>query len=380
MPQLSIARHLTQPHGDVPPSWQRKVWNCVCGQPVFFRNSHCLKCHSELGYLPGSDEILTLDPLADGTWRVRNFGFVPHFGAPLRRCANFSTDGGCNWLVTDGADYCVACRLNRTIPDLSMAQNGEHWHKIEVAKRRLIAQLINVGLPIVSKGEDPARGLAFDFLAPDANGRPKTGHCDGIITINVLEASDVYREEMRTQFGEPYRTVLGHLRHEIGHYYWYRLVENTPWHAQFRSLFGDEREDYEQALSRHYAEGGRSDWHLNCVSAYASVHPWEDWAESWAHYLHVNDAVDTAIGFGMDPHRSVIEFHPFTREALSNPLADDAEDFLWLINGWVQLAMMLNELSRSLGQHDFYPFVLSVSAVQKLHFIHSVIAETAARR
>lgn len=360
----------------------RKVWKCSCGQPIFFRNDQCLNCGAALGYLPEVDEMLALDPAIDGTWLARMHGHLHADTAidpawRLRRCANHDMAAACNWLVVDGVPFCLACRLNRTIPDLSFADNAAHWQKIELAKRRLIAQLANLGLPIAAKEADE-RGLAFDFLAPGVSGTPPTGHCDGIITLNVLEASDLYREQMRARFSEPYRTLLGHLRHEIGHYYWYRLIEGSQRLDAFRSMFGDERVDYQQALKRHYDAGAPADWQLRFVSAYASVHPWEDWAESWAHYLHIVDTLDTAVGFGMDPSDVAIEFKPFTREALSDPTADDDDEFLSLINGWVQLATMLNELSRSLGQPDFYPFVLSISAVRKLHFIHGVIAQARA--
>src|SRR5437868_9942335 len=126
-----------------------------------------------------------------------------------------------------------------------------------------------------------------------------TGHKDGIVTMKVEEADDVTRVRVRTQMREPYRTLLGHFRHETGHYYWDRLIANSDWLEPFRGLFGDERASYAEALDRHYQQGAPLDWQPQYVSAYATMHPWEDWAETWAHYLHMMDAVDTALGFGM---------------------------------------------------------------------------------
>jgi len=253
-----------------------------------------------------------------------------------------------------------------------MAENGEYWQRIEVAKRRLVSSLIGLGLPVVSRvTEDPERGLAFDFLRPAEDAPVFTGHSEGIITLNIEEAADSTRERIREQMHEPYRTLLGHLRHETGHYYWSRLIEESPvWLAQFREVFGNEQQDYAAALENHYRQGPPADWANQFVSAYASVHPWEDWAETWAHYLHLTDTLDTALSFHLEIDSVELPFEGFDKEALAQ---QDAAAFLEILNSWARFTAVLNELSRSMGLPDFYPFVLSRSAVAKLHFVYRVL-------
>jgi hypothetical protein len=345
---------------------------------VFFQNTQCLACGTPLGYEPQRGEVLPLAPgPMDGQWRL--------FHDPLalqlfRRCGNFDSPAGCNWLVPlDEAGHapslCAACRLNRTIPDLSVPGNLPLWSTVEAKKRRLVSQLIALGLPVAPKSEDPARGLAFDFLH-SAPGQPvMTGHADGVITINIEEADDAKRESVRAQMHEPYRTLLGHFRHEVGHYYWDRLVRDTPWLQPVRELFGDDRQDYAAALKRHYHEGPPPDWPQRCVSAYAAVHPWEDWAETCAHYLHMVDTVDTALSFGIDADQVQLDAEPWHRDALWHPDDPGAGEFLDFLNAWVELTAVLNELSRSMGQPDFYPFVLPRPAVAKLQLIHAVVQD-----
>jgi len=258
--------------------------------------------------------------------------------------------------------------------DLSVERNGQFWRKLEQAKRRLISQLLALGLPVVSRHADPVHGLAFDFLG-SMPGRPHvmTGHEDGVITLNAEEAEDAVRERIRAEMREPYRTLLGHFRHEIGHYYWDLLVFPTPWIEDFRALFGDDRADYAAALQTHYEQGPPPDWADRFVSSYASMHPWEDWAETWAHYLHMADTADTAMSFGVDATTVELASDLFTTDDLWQPEHPDAAKFLDFINGWVLLTNVLNELSRSMGQPDCYPFVLPRTAVGKLQFIHRVI-------
>jgi hypothetical protein len=303
-------------------------------------------------------------------------------GEPLyKRCLNLSTPASCNWLVPveDPADMCRACRLNRTIPDLTdpaLPDNGYLWGLVELAKRRLVSSLILLGLPVASRmSEDTERGLMFDFLRSPVNGpHIMTGHNTGLITLNVDEADDAKREAVRKAMREPYRTLLGHFRHEVGHYYWDRLVAGTSWMDGFHELFGDETLDYKASLQRNYDEGPPADWPLHYVSAYASTHPWEDWAECWAHYLHMRDAIDTALSFGLSVDHFDLEFTPFTIDALYQPEHPEAEQFLTFLNHWTRLTTMLNEMSRSMGQPDFYPFILPTEAVAKLHFIHLVVS------
>jgi hypothetical protein len=200
-----------------------------------------------------------------------------------------------------------------------------------------------------------------------------TGHHRGLITLNIEEADDAKREQVRTALREPHRTLLGHLRHEVGHYYWDRLIAGTPWVEPFRKRFGDERADYVEALKRNYKLGPAEDWSQRCVSAYASMHPWEDWAETWAHYLHMLDTLDTALSFGLEGDDIEIEVEPYGENALDAVGDPDAPRFLSFVNAWLQLTALMNELSRSMGQYDFYPFVLSHQAVAKLHFVHRVV-------
>ena len=249
-----------------------------------------------------------------------------------------------------------------------------------------MSALIALGLPVApQQGATLDTGLAFDLLRSPPDGpRVVTGHTDGVVTIDIEEADSARREAARDALREPYRTVLGHLRHEAGHYYWQRLVDRGPWLASFREVFGDERADYSAALRRHYAEGPLPGWARVYVSAYASAHPWEDWAETWAHYLHMLDMLDTALSFSLDPEAVELPSDRFTEAALySGANTADLEpaagrDFLDLVNTWVELGAVLNELARSMGQPDLYPFVLPAAAVAKLHFVHLVVG--AARR
>lgn len=299
--------------------------------------------------------------------------------APYLRCKNLSSAAACNWLIDSDDAFagmpalCRCCRLTRTLPDLTLDHAGAWWNLIELAKRRMVSALIAFNLPVASKtGEDPERGLAFDLLR-SLPGRPPvvTGHDAGVITLDVEEADDAWREQRRQTLGEPYRTLLGHLRHESGHYYWQRLVETGPLLDEWREVFGDERQDYGAALSRHYAEGPPADWGRRFVSACASSHPWEDWAETWAHYLHLRDTLDTASSFGLDGERVELHYDRYGPEAVSGP---DGEEFVQLVNSWLELTGVLNELSRSMGLVDFYPFVLSQQALRKLHLVHRVIS------
>jgi len=357
---------------------------CRCGQPVFFQNSVCLACGSELGFDP---EALTLRWRAPGPqpgiWHAADD--VGEAGPPLQRCANFGP-AGCNWLLPpeeapahDG--LCRACRLNHTIPDLDEDDNAMLWGRVERAKRRLVSQLLALGLPVRSKvSEDPEQGVMFDFL-PGATGATPvvTGHAGGLITLDIGEADDATRERLRSALREPYRTLLGHLRHEIGHYYWDRLVAGSGWLQPFRARFGDERQDYAAALKRHYRSGPADDWPQRYVSAYASAHPWEDWAETWANYLHMVDTLDTALSFGLEGGDVEVQIEPYGADALDAPGDPGAPRFLGLVNAWLQITALMNELARSMGQPDLCPLVLSHHAVAKLHFVHRVVSASAAQ-
>jgi len=351
-----------------------RSYQCRCGSRVFFRNTLCLACNSQLGYLADEGRVAALEPgSAPDTWRTEGREGL------LKFCANRDSPAICNWMTDaqDGSRYCIACRLNRTIPDLSDADNARYWAKLEIAKRRIVSELIGLGLPVKSKvDEDPECGLMFDLLrSPPGGPRVMTGHSSGLITINVEEADDAKREQIKFDLREPYRALVGHFRHEVGHYYWDRLVWNTRWLEPFRKLFGDERASYADACKRHYEQGPPVNWANSYVTSYATMHPWEDWAETWAHYLHVVDSLGTAMGFGLDATDLRCDVQPFTRDALYAADDPQGERLLALLNAWIEIVMVLNEMARSMGQPDFYPFVMSKPVVAKLHFIHMVIAD-----
>ena len=352
----------------------RRAFECRCGKAVFFRNDTCLACQTPLGYDPDLVLLRPLEPAGDGLWRAMAVSGAAS-DVPLnsyRRCGNFSTAAGCNWLLADTEPatqmLCQGCRLVRTIPDVSLADGAGLWAKTEQAKQAVVAQLISLGLPVRSKmSEDPDRGVMFDLLRT-LDGAPKvmTGHDSGLITLDVAEADDAHRERVRTDMHEPYRTLIGHVRHELGHYYW----------EPCRALFGDDRQDYGQALQAYYQNGAPAGWRDTFVSEYATAHPYEDWAETWAHYLHMIDAYGTARSFGLRPS-GLMDFDPFAQDVLEEgghtPTTSDRE-FLAMVNRWTALTIALNQVTRSMGEPDFYPFVLSRPAIQKLHFIHRVIS------
>ncbi|MEC5387880.1 putative zinc-binding peptidase [Uliginosibacterium sp. H3] len=357
-----------------------KIFHCDhCGHLLFFENSLCVNCGHALAYIPAQQDIASLEAAGDNLWRPVNSASSESF----RLCSNYDS-GICNWAVPadDPEPLCKSCRTTLMIPDLSIAGHKEAWFQLETAKRRLFYSLMSLGLEIRSRDEEPASGLGFQFLAADTPGAPPvtTGHDDGLITINLAEADDAQREQTRLSLGEPYRTVLGHFRHEIGHYFWDRLVKDSPHIDAFRELFGDERQDYAAALKQHYDEGVANwqapNWQQNFVSAYASSHPWEDWAETWAHYLHMVDALETAKACGLsltptredEPHLDAEDHGPRSGAHIEKMVQD-----------WVALTYVLNNLNRSLGLSDAYPFVLTTVVISKLAFVHALIAEAAAQ-
>jgi hypothetical protein len=342
-----------------------RIFDCAaCGQLVYFENTSCTRCGHQLGFLPDAMRLVTGTTEGD---RLRGVD-----GAEWRHCAN-AEEAACNWLIPPerAGAFCDACALNRTIPNLSAAENRVLWREIEAAKRRLVYALMRLGLPLTSHREDEDHGLAFDFLA-DAKDKPvMTGHADGLITINVAEADPAERERRRTDLGEPFRTLLGHFRHEVGHYYWDLLVRDGGLLDEARAIFGDERADYAEALRRNYEQGPPPDWQERHVSPYAASHPWEDFAETWTHYLHIVDTLDTAAAFdlgvnpvaGDDPALSSrIDFDPYRVDDLDR-----------IVGAWLPLTYAVNSLNRSMGQPDLYPFVLSPVAIRKLGFIHALV-------
>lgn len=353
-----------------------KVFHCDhCGALVFFENVRCVKCDHALAYLPDLEVVGSLNQVGENLWTSP----LPRSrGRKYRLCENEVRHNVCNWTVPaeESEPLCRSCRLTQVIPDLGVPGHREAWYRLESAKRRLVYSLLRLGCPLESKLEDPQRGLAFEFLAPAPGAAPvTTGHASGVITVNIAEADDAERERRRVELHEPYRTLLGHLRHEVGHYYWQRLVEGTPRIDRFRELFGDERREYGQALQAHYRNGPPADWQERFVSAYAASHPWEDWAETWAHYLHMTDTLEiaAACGLSLRPRRA-------DEPALNQPTVptgDGRAPLDKVVADWHSLTYVLNNLSRSLGQADAYPFVLSPAAIEKLRFVHQTVAAAA---
>lgn len=347
-----------------------KLFECqVCGQFLSLEDTHCVRCGSVLGFVPERIELSALEPLGQRQWSPRLA-----LGGVYRFCANDRHEV-CNWVVPVESDhlFCPACRLNRTIPDLSQPSHILYWRLLERAKHRLVYGLMRLGLPLTPKADQPDSGLAFDFLAPDvfAPEPVTTGHSRGLITINIQEADDAERERFRANLAEPYRTVLGHFRHEVGHYYWEQLVEGTPLLESFRELFGDERQDYSASLNAHYnGESQAMTWPSLHISQYASVHPWEDWAETWAHYLHMLDTVETAYWYGLGVAPKAGRDPSLTTIADVDPYG--SEDFEELVRIWFPVTYLGNSLNRSMGQPDLYPFVLSPVVLDKLRFVHRV--------
>lgn len=359
-----------------------KTFHCqYCGHPLFFENVECLRCGSALAFLPDRLNMAAIEPAQDGDealWRPRARGSkVP--AARYRLCHNHTTQNACNFAVPAGDPnpLCVACRLTRVLPDLSQPDNPRRWYRLEAAKRRLFYTLAKLGLVATTPPGGQADGPMFEFLA-EVPGQPvMTGHAAGVITLNVAEADDAERVRRRVEMHEPYRTLLGHFRHESGHYYWDRLVDEGGRTERFREVFGDERQDYAQALQDHYARGGaQPDWQDSFVSLYATAHPWEDWAETWAHYLHMVDLLETAASYNM---RVTVPGQDVELEDVVNPLETGRPDFDTLVEQWVPVTLLVNSLNRSLGQEDAYPFALSPGALEKLRYVHDVISETRSR-
>jgi len=336
---------------------------------VYFENRTCERCASRLGYFPPSNTLYALEE-GDSAWCC-----VGRRKSDVRLCANADYDA-CNWVIPeDSAEiFCAACRHNRVIPDLSSDLNLSHWRKLELAKHHLFYGLLRLKLPLATRREDPESGLTFDVLADDPEGTGETvmtGHQDGVITLNLAEADDPTREQRRTELGEPYRTLLGHLRHEIGHYYWDRLVLEGGRLEAFRELFGDERRDYNEALQEYYAKGPPPDWRQSFVSAYASAHPWEDFAETWAHFLHIVDTLEMARSFGIRVDPVVTDNAAYTAEVDFDPHATTSIG--QLVQRWLPIASAVNSINRCMGQPDLYPFVLTEPVIEKLGFMRDII-------
>jgi hypothetical protein len=327
-----------------------KAHRCrICGNPLFFENTRCESCGSALAYSLVEDAIV---PLTDGR-------YVAADGTAGYPCANDLA--ACTWLAADAGAFCASCALTRTRPADGDEAGLAGLVIAERAKRQLVRELHRIGIPLIPQGspaDTAGTGLAFDLLSDTPEG-VVIGHDDGVITINLAETGDAYRERMRIQLDEPYRTMLGHLRHEVGHYVEWLLLETPDRMTEVRDVFGDEREDYGDAVTRHYDQGPPQDWRESYISSYATMHPYEDFAETWAHYLHIRDAIETAREYRILPDRQ--SPHPFSR---------------LVTEVWLPLAVGLNMVNRSMGQNDLYPFVITAPVLTKLDAVDAMLARS----
>lgn len=347
------------------------LYRCVCGSRLFFENSQCLSCGREVGWCPNCRGIRSAEPTGDGSFVCQQ----QNCGQPLVKCTNYAAEQVCNRFVARPPDtgsglpapLCDCCQFNETIPDLSVEGNRERWLRIEAAKRRLLYILDVLGLPYGTAQSGSRVPLSFDFKGDQtpARGRLRatqtaekvyTGHDCGKITINIREADDAEREALRVDLGEAHRTLIGHFRHEIAHYYWDLLVQGIC-EDRFRQIYGDERDPtYEEALKRHYANGAPAGWESSYISAYATMHPWEDWAETFALYLDMVSVLETTANVG-----------------LTKPV--DRTDLQQMLAVFAQVGVVANELNRTMGLLDLVPEVITPAVEQKLEFVHRIVQE-----
>jgi hypothetical protein len=323
-----------------------KAYRCrVCDNSLHFENSRCVSCGTRLGYSRGERAIVPVDEKGR---------YVDADGLEWFRCRNL-TLSGCTWLTDVDGGECFACGLTRTRPNDDDAVGLAHYPAAERAKRHLVVELDSLGFPVVGKDTDPDDGLAFDLLS-SVDEHVTIGHANGLITIDLAESSHAHREQVREKLGEPYRTMLGHFRHEVGHYYEWQLVRGER-RAQYRELFGDETADYQAEIDRHYAEGPPEGWESSYISSYATMHPFEDFAETWAHYLHICDSIETASEYGLTTVGTITSFTSF-RDVV--------------VGIWMPLSVALNMINRSMGHEDLYPFVIPTAVLDKLEFVASL--------
>lgn len=316
---------------------------------MFFENSLCLRCSTPLGFVASELDLVALTDNRIAT-------------GDRRRCANAAV-AECNWMLEAGdpRPLCRSCRLTRTRPSDADPEGLAAFAKAEGAKRWLLFGLFHLGLEV--DDDRPAFDLLSSRSAPVV-----TGHDNGVITIDLAESDDARREQRRCELREPYRTILGHFRHEIAHYYWPIMIERDGGLERWRSLFGDERLDYNEALARHYEIGAPRDWSDRHVSAYAAAHPWEDWAETFAHYLHIRDTLQTATAY-----RVMVAGPAAAKDSSLSaaPAPDSGEgSFRGIVRDWLPLTYALNAINRSMGRDDLYPFTLAPTVIDKLAFIH----------
>ncbi len=270
-------------------------------------------------------------------------------------CANRDIIG-CNWIAPEPGRFCRSCAMTALAPDTSIPNAIPNWTRTEAAKRWVID---NLGRWHWFRPEDPGARPVFHMLAEGPT-PVAMGHVDGVVTISVAEADPVLVTTRREALQEPYRTMIGHMRHEIAHMLWWRLSLRADFLDAFRAIFGDERANYQTALTRHYTDGPPPGWRDEFLTTYASAHPHEDWAESVAHLLHLTDISDSFIASGL----SSAELPHANWDPYSEP------DAAALIRVAVPLVVGVNHINRSMGLSDIYPFVLSQTAQRKLAFVH----------
>ncbi|PZW43588.1 hypothetical protein C8P66_11549 [Humitalea rosea] len=349
-----------------------RLFECQsCGNTLYFENTRCERCGHGLGFLPAAGILSAVEPEEEGLRALAD-------GALYRACSN-ATLGTCNWLVPIEEDgrFCRCCRHNRRAPNLDDPKVMKMWRTIEFSQHRLFVTLLRLNLPLPTREEDPEAGLVFDVLAdPKDPKAPRvlTGHDKGLITFNLAEGDDAERERRRVSMGEPYRTMLGHMRHEIAHFFWDRLVRDAGQGEVLyacRQVFGDPSVDYAAALKTHYESGPPDNWQEHYVSAYATSHPWEDFAETTAHYLHMVDTLETAFAYGMRLRPNVGDSTDMATRIDFDP--HEEADFDRIIHAWLPLTFAMNSLNRSMGLSDLYPFLLSQPVIEKLRFIHGLL-------
>ncbi len=350
-----------------------KLFECPnCGNVVYFESLSCERCGHGLGYDAAANVMRAFDAAPTAAGPQGNLAGPQSF----RFCANADA-GVCNWLLPaeEHGALCAACRHNEIIPDASDSTRVALWAKVELAKHRLFYGLIRWKLPLRTRLEDPDHGLAFRILADRSDAPPQhrvlTGHDNGIITIALAEADDLEREKRRIEMAEPYRTLLGHFRHEVGHHYWDVLVRDGGQLEELRAIFGDDRLDYDEALKIHYANGAPDGWQERFVTAYATTHPWEDFAETWAHYLHIVDTLEMGSAFGLKIRPQIGQGVQLKSNLAFDPYVE--ADFSKIIDAWLPFVAAMNNINRAMGHVDLYPFILAPDVIRKLSFIHAII-------
>jgi hypothetical protein len=355
-----------------------RLFTCgSCDGVLYFENALCLKCGAAVGFDAASGGMVALTP-ADEAGGYTSAPASEDAGGKWRYCAN-AAHAACNWILAadDPHDFCFNCRHNDVVPDLENPDQVVLWRRVEIAKHRLFYSLLRLKLPTGADDDGAVPALRFDVLADDPDpAAPKimTGHSAGRIILALVEADDAEREQRRLTLHEPYRTLLGHLRHEVGHYYWDVLVKDSAALAPFRALFGDETADYDAALARHYANGAAPDWAEHHVSVYAGSHPWEDFAETFAHYLHITDTLEMAVNFGvrLQPRIDSPDRAALAAAAVRDPV--ETRNFDAILRQWLPITYMANNLNRCMGISDAYPFVLAPPVCEKLQFIHELVS------